>query len=64
MADSLHCSCSVEALKALTTRGKDQEVLRIMNEEGGWDLMKIPETHHRGVSILARWVQTTLKSAH
>ncbi|XP_048473537.1 maestro heat-like repeat-containing protein family member 1 [Rhincodon typus] len=48
------CSCSVEALKLLTVRGKDEELLKIMEQEKGWDLMRSPDSHHRGVAVLAR----------
>ncbi|XP_067825066.1 maestro heat-like repeat-containing protein family member 1 [Heptranchias perlo] len=48
------CSCSVDALTALIIRGRNEEVRRIMKEEGGWELMKDPEKHHQGVAILAR----------
>ncbi|GCC19613.1 hypothetical protein chiPu_0018423, partial [Chiloscyllium punctatum] len=48
------CSCSVEALKLLTVRGKGEELLRMMEEEKSWDLMRSPESHHQGVAVLAR----------
>ncbi|XP_059496590.1 maestro heat-like repeat-containing protein family member 1 [Stegostoma tigrinum] len=52
------CSCSVEALKLLTVRGNDEEFLKMMEQENGWDLMRSPDTHHQGVAVLARAMGT------
>uniref|UniRef100_A0A4W3GPK5 Uncharacterized protein n=1 Tax=Callorhinchus milii TaxID=7868 RepID=A0A4W3GPK5_CALMI len=48
------CSCSVSALKALLARGKAQAVLKAMEDEGGWEMIKDPEKHPEGVAVLAR----------
>ncbi|XP_048380852.1 maestro heat-like repeat-containing protein family member 1 [Stegostoma tigrinum] len=45
---------SLEALKLLLSRGKTEEVATIMEDEGGWDLLKSHEDHQRGVALLAR----------
>ncbi|XP_043542330.1 maestro heat-like repeat-containing protein family member 1 [Chiloscyllium plagiosum] len=45
---------SLEALKLMLSRGKTEEVAAIMEDEGGWELLKTPEDHQRGVALLAR----------
>ncbi|XP_051871929.1 maestro heat-like repeat-containing protein family member 1 isoform X2 [Pristis pectinata] len=48
------CSCSVHALRAMLSRSQNEELLQFVKEEEVWELMKSPETHHQGVTILAR----------
>ncbi|XP_041424164.1 maestro heat-like repeat-containing protein family member 1 isoform X2 [Xenopus laevis] len=47
------CSCAVEAMKFLLTRGGSEEVTCSLEAEGGWENMKKEETHHLGVSSLS-----------
>ncbi|XP_062900740.1 maestro heat-like repeat-containing protein family member 1 isoform X1 [Mobula hypostoma] len=48
------CSCSVDALRAVMVQSQNEELLRIMKDEEGWEQLKSPDTHHQGVAILAR----------
>lgn len=48
------CSCSVEALRGMVVRSGNEDILRIMADEDGWGLMKKQDTHHQGVTLLAR----------
>ncbi|XP_041037765.1 maestro heat-like repeat-containing protein family member 1 [Carcharodon carcharias] len=45
---------SLETLKLMLMRGKTEEVLGAMEDEGGWELMKSSEDHQRGVALLAK----------
>ncbi|XP_032872102.1 maestro heat-like repeat-containing protein family member 1 [Amblyraja radiata] len=45
---------TVETLKMTLVRGRTDEVVALMEDEGGWELMKSAEEHQRGVSVLAR----------
>ncbi|XP_007488818.1 maestro heat-like repeat-containing protein family member 1 isoform X2 [Monodelphis domestica] len=48
------CSCAVETLQAMLSRGGSGEVITCMGLEGGWELMKTSEGHEEGVTLLAR----------
>ncbi|XP_043923633.1 maestro heat-like repeat-containing protein family member 1 isoform X2 [Protopterus annectens] len=48
------CSCAVDALQTMLRRGGSKEVVKAVEAEGGWEMMKVPEKHHDGVSLLAR----------
>ncbi|XP_072110546.1 maestro heat-like repeat-containing protein family member 1 [Mobula birostris] len=48
------CSCSVDALRAVMVQSQNEELLRIMKDEEGWEQLKSPDTHHQGVAVLAR----------
>ncbi|XP_041528605.1 maestro heat-like repeat-containing protein family member 1 isoform X3 [Microtus oregoni] len=47
------CSSAVDALQALLLRGGSQDVLRCMEQEGGWELLRTSARHEDGVAQLA-----------
>ncbi|XP_051015759.1 maestro heat-like repeat-containing protein family member 1 [Acomys russatus] len=47
------CSSAVDALQALLLRGGSQDVLRCVELEGGWELLKTSAGHEDGVAQLA-----------
>lgn len=48
------CSSAVDALQALLLRSGSQDVLRCVELEGGWELLKTSAGHEDGVAQLAR----------
>ncbi|XP_069771217.1 maestro heat-like repeat-containing protein family member 1 isoform X2 [Narcine bancroftii] len=53
------CGCSVDALRTMLVQSGNEELLRMMRDEGGWELMQSPDNHHQGVAVLARAVAGT-----
>lgn len=47
------CSSAVDALQALLLRGGSQDVLRCVEQEGGWELLRTSARHEDGVAQLA-----------
>ncbi|XP_068093944.1 maestro heat-like repeat-containing protein family member 1 isoform X2 [Hyperolius riggenbachi] len=47
------CSCAVDALKFLLARGGNDEVIRSVEADGGWENIKKEETHYLGVASLS-----------
>ncbi|XP_035315188.1 maestro heat-like repeat-containing protein family member 1 isoform X1 [Cricetulus griseus] len=47
------CSSAVDALQALLLRGGSQDVLRCVELEGGWELLRTSAGHEDGVAQLA-----------
>ncbi|XP_057647697.1 maestro heat-like repeat-containing protein family member 1 isoform X1 [Chionomys nivalis] len=47
------CSSAVDALQALLLRGGSQDVLRYVEQEGGWELLRTSARHEDGVAQLA-----------
>lgn len=47
-------SSAVDALQALLLRGGSQDVLRCVEQEGGWELLRTSARHEDGVAQLAR----------
>ncbi|KAM5281324.1 maestro heat-like repeat-containing protein family member 1 isoform 2-T2 [Ctenodactylus gundi] len=48
------CSSAVDALQALLLRGGSQDVVRCVELEGGWELLRTTAGHEEGVAQLAR----------
>ncbi|XP_069477987.1 maestro heat-like repeat-containing protein family member 1 isoform X2 [Ambystoma mexicanum] len=47
------CSSAVETMKAMLTQGGSYIVVKDVERNGGWELMKSSDTHHDGVAVLA-----------
>ncbi|XP_064410089.1 maestro heat-like repeat-containing protein family member 1 isoform X3 [Latimeria chalumnae] len=47
-------SCAVQTLQVMLERGGNGELVKQVEEAGGWELMKSEEKHHEGVSLLSR----------
>ncbi|KAM4878236.1 maestro heat-like repeat-containing protein family member 1, partial [Sylvia borin] len=47
--------CAVDTLRTLLTRAGNDDVIRDVENSGGWELMVIPERHHDGVALLAEY---------
>lgn len=44
----------MEVIKALLCAAGYEEHVLSIQKEGGWDMLLGTETHHRGISLLAR----------
>ncbi|XP_047698457.1 maestro heat-like repeat-containing protein family member 1 isoform X5 [Prionailurus viverrinus] len=47
------CSCAVDALQAMLLRGGNEDVVRRVELEGGWQLLRTSAGHEEGVTRLA-----------
>ena len=47
-------SCAVDALQAMLLRGGNEDVVRRVELEGGWQLLRTSAGHEEGVTRLAR----------
>ncbi|XP_072269283.1 maestro heat-like repeat-containing protein family member 1 [Pyxicephalus adspersus] len=47
------CSCAIETLKFMLTQGGNEEVMRGVEADGGWENMKKEDAHHVGVASLS-----------
>ncbi|KAM9198525.1 maestro heat-like repeat-containing protein family member 1 isoform 2-T2 [Dugong dugon] len=48
------CSSAVDTLQAMLLRGGSEDVVRHLELEGGWELLRTSEGHEEGVTRLAR----------
>ncbi|XP_058132158.1 maestro heat-like repeat-containing protein family member 1 isoform X3 [Dasypus novemcinctus] len=47
------CSLAVDALQAMLLRAGSEEVVKLVEREGGWELLRTSEGHEEGVARLA-----------
>ncbi|XP_061100289.1 maestro heat-like repeat-containing protein family member 1 isoform X2 [Conger conger] len=48
------CGVAVEAMRILLARAQLDEVVKPLDQEGAWDMLKDPQKHIDGVTLLAR----------
>lgn len=47
---------AADALRILLARAQLDDVIKRLDEDNAWDVMKEPNTHIHGVALLARYV--------
>ncbi|CAH1269548.1 MROH1 [Branchiostoma lanceolatum] len=53
------CDQAIETLQGFLTRSKSEGILELMEEEGGWELLKDADKFQDGIMLLARGLATT-----